>query len=84
MTSLDRFTKGEGGFATHDIDFFLGQNYLVTVHDGQLRSVEEIREHCPGDHTILGDGPVAPPHRIVDLTVERCLPEVDQLEDWVR
>ncbi len=77
MTSLDRFTKGEGGFATHDIDFFLGQNYLVTVHDGQSRSVEEIREHCPGDHNILGEGPVALLHRIVDLMVERYLPEVD-------
>ena len=25
------------GFATHDVDFFLGPNYLVTVHDGHSR-----------------------------------------------
>jgi Mg2+ and Co2+ transporter CorA len=29
--------KGQA-FATHDVDFFLGPNYLVTVHDGSSRS----------------------------------------------
>ena len=33
------FRASAEGFATHDIDFFLGPNYLVTVHDGTSRSV---------------------------------------------
>ena len=28
------FQAGQHHFATHDTDFFLGANYLVTVHDG--------------------------------------------------
>ena len=28
------YKKSETAFATHDIDFFLGHTYLVTVHDG--------------------------------------------------
>src|SRR6185436_18612569 len=28
------FHEGDHCFATHDVDFFLGPNYLVTVHDG--------------------------------------------------
>ena len=32
--------------ATRDIDFFLGPNYLVTVHDGHSRSITRLRELC--------------------------------------
>jgi magnesium transporter len=78
------YTKGdEEGFGTHDIDFFLGPNYLVTVHDGNSQSIHEIREHCPRNHMILGDGPVALFHRIVDRMVDRYLPEVEEFEEWM-
>lgn len=77
------FTKGDEGFATHDIDFFIGGNFLVTVHDGHSRSIEEIKEHCPRNHNILGEGPVALFHRIVDRMIDRYLPEVDELEEWL-
>jgi magnesium transporter len=77
------FTKGDEGFATHDVDFFVGPNYLVTVHDGHSRSVKEIQEHCPRNHSILGDGPVALFHRIVDRMVDRYLPEIDEFEEWL-
>lgn len=75
------FQSAAKGFATHDVDFFLGRNFLVTVHDGYSRSVTELRDHCPRDANILGDGPVALFHRIVDKMVDRYLPELDQFED---
>ena len=76
------YSKGEE-FGTHDVDFFLGRNFLVTVHDGTSRSIGEIRDHCPRNKNILGDGPVALFHRIVDLMVDRYLPEVDEFADWM-
>jgi magnesium transporter len=76
------YTKGED-FGTHDIDFFLGRNFLVTVHDGNSRSIQEIRDYCPRNHTILGDGPVPLFHRIVDRLVDRYLPEIEEFEDWM-
>jgi magnesium transporter len=75
------FRAAEHGFATHDIDFFLGPNYLVTVHDGTSRSIVELRDHCPRNTKILGEGPVALLHRIVDSMVEHYRPEVEKLED---
>ena len=76
------FHAGEHGFATHDVDFFLGANYLVTVHDGHSRSIAELlREHCPRNPKILGEGPVALFHRIVDAMVDHYRPEVEKLED---
>ena len=52
-------------FATHDVDFFLGPNYLVTVHDGHSRSIAELREHVPAQPEDPGRraGRAVPPHR---------------------
>jgi magnesium transporter len=75
------FHKGEKGFATHDIDFFIGPNYLVTVHDGHSRSVADIRENCSRNKKILAEGPLALFHRIVDTMVDHYRPEVEKLED---
>jgi magnesium transporter len=75
------FQAAQHGFATHDIDFFLGPNYLVTVHDGTSRSIVELRDHCPRNSKILGEGTVALFHRIVDSLVEHYRPEVEKLED---
>jgi magnesium transporter len=77
------YTKGDEGFKTHDIDFFLGRTFLVTVHDATSRSIAELRDHCPRNQNILGDGPVALFHRIVDLMIDRYMPEVDEFEEWM-
>jgi magnesium transporter len=75
------FHAGDHCFATHDIDFFLGPNYLVTVHDGHSTSINELRDHVTRNPKILGEGPVSLFHRIVDAMVDRYRPEIDKLED---
>jgi len=77
------FKASEQQFATHDVDFFLGPNYLVTVHDGMSRSIAELREHCPRNTKLMADGPVALFHRIVDTMVDHYRPEIDKLEDRI-
>ena len=68
-------------FATHDVDFFVGPNYLVTVHDGDSRSIADLRDHATRNPKILAEGPVALLHRIVDTMVDHYRPEMDKLED---
>jgi len=68
-------------FATHDVDFFLGPTYLVTVHDGDSRSLADLRDHATRNPKILGEGPVALFHRIVDRMVDHYRPEVEKLEE---
>ncbi|MPY90846.1 MAG: magnesium/cobalt transporter CorA [Luteitalea sp.] len=75
------FQPGREAFATHDIDFFLGQHYLVTVHDGTSRSIARIKEVCARNERFLGEGPGALMHRIIDTMVDHYAPEVDQLDD---
>lgn len=72
--------KGKSQFATRDVDFFLGRNYLVTVHDGRSRSIARIQELCDRHERILSEGPVALLHRIVDAMVDNYRPAVEGLE----
>jgi magnesium transporter len=74
------FQQTRHQFATRDVDFFLGRNYLVTVHDGRSRSVARWKEICDQHEHALAEGPVGLLHRIVDSMVENYRPEIDALE----
>jgi magnesium transporter len=67
-------------FDTHDTDFFLTREFLVTVHDGKRRSIEQICKLCLDNDMVLREGTVALMHRIVDRMVDHYRPEVDELE----
>jgi len=77
------YQKSDHSFATHDVDFFVGPNYLVTIHDGDSRTLAELREHATRNTRILSEGPVALLHRVVDGLVDGYRPEVDKLEDRI-
>jgi magnesium transporter len=77
------FHEGDHCFATHDVDFFLGPTYLVTVHDGHAESINELREACPRNAKMMAEGPVALFHRILDSAVDHYRPEVDKLEERI-
>jgi magnesium transporter len=74
------FSATEHCFATHEVDIFLGDRFLVTVHDEFSRSMERLREVCPRNDFVLAEGPVALLHRIVDSMVDNYRPEVEKLE----
>ncbi len=74
------FQAAEHTFETHETDFFLASNFLVTIHDGQRRSIAHVAELCARAHHVLSEGPVALLHRIVDTMVDHYRPEVDELE----
>ncbi len=69
------------GFVTHDVDFFLGRNFLVTVHKAGSRSIASEQSICARHPHILAEGPGSLLHRIVDRMVDHYGPDVDGLED---
>src|SRR3954451_20812179 len=77
------FLKGDKRFSTHDVDFFVGPNYLVTIHDGDSGTIQELRDHATRNPKILSEGPVSLLHRIVDGMVDSYRPEIDKLEDRI-
>jgi magnesium transporter len=76
-------SRAEESFVTHDTDFFLGANYLVTIHDGKTRSIAGVQEVCGRSDHVLAEGPAALMHRIIDRMVDNYRPELEQLETWL-
>jgi magnesium transporter len=72
--------KRKGGFETHDVDFFLGRNFLVSVHHQPSRSVAALLKLCDRRTSVLSEGPAALLYRIINQMVANYEPEVDALE----
>src|SRR6187397_2005737 len=77
------FKAAKHQFATRDIDFFLGPNYLLTIHDGDSRSIAKLRDVCEKHTRILSEGPVALMHRIIDQMVDNYRPMMEELEGQI-
>ncbi len=75
------FSASEHCFTTKDVDFFLGAQFLVTVHPGVSRSIGKVGSVCSRDSRILGEGPGMLLYRIVDTMVDNYRPEVDKLSE---
>jgi magnesium transporter len=74
---------GSRQFSTRDVDFFLGRNYLVTVHDGRSRSIGRTRDVCGQHAHVLSEGPVALLHRIIDSMVDNYRPVTEAIENRI-
>ena len=77
------FHAADHTFDTHETDFFLATHFLVTIHDGQRRSIAHVSDLCARAEHILAEGPVALLHRIVDTMVDHYRPEVDEIESRI-
>lgn len=75
------FHAVDHSFETHETDFFLGAKFLVTIHDGQRRSIAHVSDMCTRSAHVISEGPVALLHRILDTMVDHYRPEVDELEE---
>jgi magnesium transporter len=75
--------KGKHAFATRDVDFFIGRNWLLTVHDGESTSIARQRELCDRHDRLLSEGPVGLFHRIVDAMVDHYRPVMEALEQRI-
>jgi magnesium transporter len=75
--------KGQTQLATRDVDFFVGRNFLVTVHDGDSSSIARLRAVCDRHERVLLEGPVGVLHRIVDSMVDNYRPAIEELEDRI-
>jgi magnesium transporter len=73
------FEAPEHCFRTHDVDFFLGPNYLVTIHAGESRTIDQVCQICERNSRALGEGAAAFMHRIIDSMVDNYRPEIEEL-----
>lgn len=80
----------ENGFATLELDLFLGRDFLVTFHTRPLKPVQTTLERCLKNPALPIRGPDRLLHTILDLMVETYRPvtaqirsEIEELEESV-
>ena len=69
--------------ATFNLCFFLGPNYVVTVHGEHAHAVHAMVERVSTSPDVLARGPGRLMHAIVDSSIDAYFPIVDQLDDFV-
>lgn len=73
------YNRKDGLFATRELNFFLGKNFLVTYHHGPLRSIQETEERCLKSTVHVARAPDRVAHAMLDSLVENYKPALDEL-----
>ena len=73
------YSRKDGVFATSELNFFLGRNYLVTYHAGPLRSVSQTEERSVKATTNIARAPDRVAHTLLDSIVDNYKPALDEL-----
>jgi len=73
------FNRKDGRFATSELNFFLGKNFLVTFHDEPLRCVTSVVECAVNGAMNIARAPDRVAHSLLDNLVENYKPALDEL-----
>ena len=68
---------------TANLTFFLGRNFLVTVHGSESPAVEEIRRILERKPELVSYSPARLMHAIVDASVNAYFPIIDRLDEFM-
>ena len=80
-----RFDAPTDSFITRELDIFLGPNYLITHHNGPMRSISAVREQCNKNlQASLPRGVDFLLHAILDQMFEHYFPSLDAIEDKIQ
>lgn len=73
------YSRKDGVFATSELNFFLGKNFLVTYHVVPLKSVSHTAERCLRSNVHIARAPDRVAHTLLDTLVENYKPALDEL-----
>src|SRR2546430_1007382 len=73
------YSRKDGVFATSELNFFLGRNFLVTYHEVPLRSVQVTSDRCLKSTVQIARAPDRVAHTLLDSIVESYKPALDEL-----
>ncbi|MCK5548047.1 MAG: magnesium/cobalt transporter CorA, partial [Thermoplasmata archaeon] len=71
------------GFSSDEIDFFVGKNFLVTVHKEEVKSALTVMAEIARNPKLISGGAVMLFQAIVDRLVDNYLPVLEMLEDRI-
>ncbi len=67
----------------HELDVFLGKNYVVTHHDDPIQALDEVWEACRRDARHIKSGPDHLLYRIADYVVAGTMDIVEQVDEKI-
>jgi magnesium transporter len=73
------YSRKDGVFATSELNFFLGRNFLVTYHTGPSRSVASTEERAVKATVNIARAPDRVAHTLLDSIVDNYKPALDEL-----
>jgi magnesium transporter len=68
---------------TYNLDFFLGRNFVVTVHGEESAAVDEMKHRVDRSPDLLARGAGRLMHAIADISVDAYFPIVDQIDEFI-
>lgn len=73
------YSRKDGVFATSELNFFLGKNFLVTFHDVSLKSIQITAERCTKGVGHIARAPDRVAYTLLDGIVENYKPALEEL-----
>jgi magnesium transporter len=73
------YSRKDGVFATSELNFFLGKNFLVTYHEGPLRSVSLTEERAVKGTMHIARAPDRVAYNLLDAIVDNYKPALEEL-----
>ena len=73
------YSRKDGVFATSELNFFLGKNYLVTYHVGPVRSVSMTEERAIKGTMHIARAPDRVAYNLLDHIAENYKPALEEL-----
>ncbi len=73
------YSRQNGQFATNELDFFLGKNFLVTYHEKPVRSVLLVEERAVKSSVLIARAPDRLAYALLDSLVDNYKPALDEL-----
>jgi magnesium transporter len=77
------YNCNDGCFGTSELNFFLGKNFLVTYHEGALRSVANVEERAVKGTIHIARAPDRVAHNLLDAIVDNYKPALDALSNTI-
>ncbi len=78
-----RYEETERDFSSHELNVFLGPNYLVTFHSEESLSIAAAEEYVRRNPALMRQGSDFLLHYIVDRLVDNYFPKLEIMEDRI-
>ncbi|HEX9062788.1 MAG TPA: magnesium transporter CorA family protein [Clostridia bacterium] len=81
---LPRYKKDIISLESEEIDIFLGHNYLITIHEGELKPLVNLSDLCCSSDDArlenMSEGPAILLYEIIKSLFDYCFPMLDKIQ----